>query len=122
MWPYSLIKNIRMKYLELVVLCLILIVQATYSQLTITPHIGFENARTRLNINDGSFFKPLSKQFIPQLDIRLDYQFKKGNSEFGGISTSNKVVAFSFSNPKEGINNYSSSLSNTAANRRRLSV
>lgn len=98
-----------MKCLKLTVVCLILIVQASYSQLGITPHIGFENARTRIKVNDGSFFKPIVRQSTPQLGIKFDYQFKKGNSVFAGISTSNNVVSLNFDNSKEGINKYSSS-------------
>lgn len=102
-----------MKYFKLIMFCLMLITQAAHSQLTITPSAGFEAARTRVKINEGSFFKPLSNQLTPRIGLRFDYQIKNGHGVFAGVSTSNTGVEFNFSNPKEGIKNYSSSRSNT---------
>ena len=90
-------------------MCLALIAQATYSQLSFTPRIGFENAQTCVSIDDGKFISPLSNQFTPQAGARFDYKFKKGHGAFAGISTSNTTVAFSFTNPEQSLsNNFSS--------------
>lgn len=102
-----------MKYIKLTVLCRKIIVESAQSEFTIIPHFGFENARTCLKINDNKNFELLSKKFVPHAGIGLDCMFKNGNSGFAAFFTSSTVVAFGFSNPKKGFNNYSSSLSST---------
>lgn len=98
-----------MRHSVSVIFCLTLVVQTAHSQLTLTPRIGFENANTRVKINDGSFFTPLSNQFSPQAGLRLDYRFKSGHGMYTGLSAGNTTVAFSFTNPEESFRNYFSS-------------
>jgi hypothetical protein len=98
-------------------ICLALIVQAAQSQLSFTPRIGFENANTRVSVNDGKFILPLSNQLTPQAGARFDYRFKKGHGVFAGISASSTTVAFSFTNPEQS---FSSNFSSRSATQVRL--
>jgi hypothetical protein len=94
-------------------ICLALIAQVSQSQLSFTPRIGFENANTRVSVNDGKFFSSLPNQLTPQAGARFDYRFKKGHGVFAGISASSTTVAFSFTNPEQSFSNNFSSRSAT---------
>jgi len=103
----------------LMLLCVACFSIAVQAQFTLVPKIGFEAARTMVNINENGFNHPDVFQLTPQAGIRLDYKFKKGHGVFAGVSTSSTTVEYSFTNPENSINDY---LASRAATRVRLEV
>jgi len=85
---------------------------ANSQQLTLLPHVGFENSRTTTSYNDLRSFAPLGGEFSPQAGVRLDYKFKQGFGPYLGISTSRSIVLFSFTDPENGMNIFNASPGN----------
>jgi hypothetical protein len=87
---------------------------ATIAQkLTLLPQVGFENSKTLVSYNNLNSFAPLGGEVSPQAGIRLDYRFKQGFGPYLGLSTSRSVVTYSFTDPENGMNQYSAANGNT---------
>ena len=89
---------------------LLLLVGATASaQFSLTPQVGFEQSKTSLSYNILSSFSPLGWQGSLKAALRMDYRFKNGFGPYASIGSSPAVVAFSFANPGDALNNYKAS-------------
>ena len=82
---------------------LFLISLTAAAQLSITPQVGLENARTTVFYNELTGYVPLSGQLSPQLALRAEYKFKQQHGPFIGVSTSRSIVAYQFDNPESGM-------------------
>lgn len=91
--------------------CLTAFVQTASGQLTLTPSLGIENARTTVGVNNNPFIRPLSLQLRPQAAIRLQYAAKSGHGIFAGIATSTTGVDFSFTDPEASFSRFNASRS-----------
>jgi hypothetical protein len=86
---------------------LLIFVSATASaQFSITPQVGFEQAKTSVRYNGLPSFSPLGWQGSLKAALKADYRFKKGFGPYASISSRPAVVAFSFPNPSDAVNNY----------------
>jgi hypothetical protein len=86
---------------------LLLLVGATASaQFSITPQVGFEQSKTALSYNNLSSFAPLGWQGTLKAALHMDYRFKNGFGPYASVGSSPAVVAFSFANPSDALNNY----------------
>jgi hypothetical protein len=90
----------------LMLLCVACFAFTAQAQFTLVPKIGFEAARTMVNVNENGFSHPDVFQTTPQAGLRLDYKFKKGHGVFAGVSTSSTTIAYSFTNPENSISDY----------------
>jgi hypothetical protein len=86
---------------------LLIFVGATASaQFSITPQVGFEQAKTSLLYNGQPSFSPLGWQGALKASLKANYRFKKGFGPYASIGSSPAVVAFSFANPSDALTNY----------------
>lgn len=90
----------------------VVFIYAANAQLSLLPQVGFENSRTNISYNNLSSFAPMGVNFTPQAGIRLDYKFKQGHGPFLGITSTNSIVSFSFSDPENGMNLYEATSGN----------
>lgn len=77
-----------------------------YTQLSLTPQIGFEQSRTSINYNQLKTFSPAGAKTFFRGALKADYRTKKGHGVFAGIGTSPSVFQYSFANPSDAFNNY----------------
>jgi hypothetical protein len=79
---------------------------AKSQRFTLLPQVGFENSMTKVNYNDLGSFSPAGAKFSPQASLRLNYSSKQGHGFFIGAATSRSIVAFSFTDPENGMNSF----------------
>ena len=82
------------------------------AQLTLLPLVGLENSRTKVDYNDLSSRTGCMKAY-PQVGLRLDYKFKNMHGPYIGLATSRSIVEYKFSDPDNGMNEYSNARGNT---------
>ena len=79
---------------------------AKAQKFSLLPQVGFENSKTTIRYNNSSSFSPAGVNFSPQLSLQLAYRSKPGHGVFLGASTSRSTIAYSFTNPENGMNDY----------------
>ena len=77
--------------------------------LSLLPQVGFENSFTKIQINDGSSFRPDCGKFSPGVSLHLNYASKKGHGFFVGAATSQSITEFKFTDPETSLTNYTAS-------------
>lgn len=85
---------------------------AKAQKFSLLPQVGFENSKTTIRYNNSSSFSPAGINFTPQLGLQLAYRSKPGHGFFLGAATSRSTIAFSFTNPENGMNDYKASPGN----------
>lgn len=85
---------------------------AKAQRFTLLPQVGFENSFTKIDYNNLESFKPSCGKFSPQGSLQLNYVSKQGHGFFLGAATSQPVVAVSFTDPENLVNNYTSTAGN----------
>lgn len=84
---------------------------ANAQKFTLLPQVGFENSKTVISYNDN-YLSPPGVKFSPQASVRLTYASKQGHGFFLGAATSRSVTTFSFSNPENGMTDFSATTGN----------
>jgi hypothetical protein len=102
-----------MRTAALSLLCFVALGYAANSQkFSLLPQVGFENSKTNINYNDSRSFSPLGSKFSPQASLRLNYTSKAGHGFFIGVASSRSIVSFSFTDPENGMNNFTANTGN----------
>ena len=101
-----------MRNAALTLLCIVACGYAMNAQFSLLPQVGFENSKTNISYNDFSSFAPEGVQFTPQASLRLNYASKSGHGFFLGAATSRSTIAFSFTDPENGMNSFASTAGN----------
>ena len=79
---------------------------AKAQKFSLLPQVGFENSKTTIRYNDLSSFAPAGTTFTPQVGLKFSYASKKGHGAFLGMANSRSIVEYSFTDPENGMNNY----------------
>lgn len=98
-----------MRTAVLTLLCFVAFGDAMNAQrFSLLPQVGFENAKTKINYNGLGSFAPSGVKFSPQASIRLNYASKPGHGFFLGAASSRSSLLYSFTDPENGMTNFSS--------------
>jgi hypothetical protein len=82
--------------------CALLLLAVTAgAQFTLLPQVGFDNSKTKMEVNDAQSFSPLGRTSDMKANLRLDYNFKTGHGLYAAIGSSPAVVKYSFTNPSD---------------------
>jgi hypothetical protein len=79
--------------------CTLLLITVTAgAQFTLLPQVGFDNSKSKIEVNNAQTVSPLGRTTDLKASLRLDYNFKSGHGFFAGIGSSPAVVQYSFTN------------------------
>ena len=73
---------------------------------SLLPEVGFENSKTKVHYNDLPSFTPAGITFTPQVGLKFNYTSQKGHGVFLGAANSRSIVEFSFTDPENGMNSF----------------
>src|SRR5690349_9535770 len=82
---------------------------ARAQSLSLLPQVGFENSLTKMQIDNGSGFRPNCGKFSPSVSLHLNYASRQGHGFFVGAATSQSITEFSFTDPETSLTNYTAS-------------
>jgi hypothetical protein len=97
-----------MRAAVITLLCFLASVYTVNAQkFSLLPQVGFENSKTNISYNNLSSFSPAGIAFSPQASLRLTYTSKHGDGFFLGVASSAAIINFGFTDPQNGMNNFS---------------
>ena len=103
-----MLKLFVMRNAALTLLLFVTLASATNAQrFSLLPQVGFESSKTNVSYNNQEKFSPLGTRFSPQASLILQYASKKGHGLFAGIASSRNAVDYQFSDPENGMTQYS---------------
>jgi hypothetical protein len=79
---------------------------AKAQKFSLLPQVGVENSKTTIRYNSSPSFSPAGSIFTPQVSLQIAYRSKPGHGFFLGAATSRSMLAFNFTNPENGMNDY----------------
>ena len=83
------------------------------AQLTLVPQIGFENAKSTVKINEGSSFSPAGNVLSPNVNLRLNYLFKRAHGPYLSVANARSITNLKFTDPETAMTNFISSNAGT---------